>query len=114
IDVQGVIRGFKIVDHNEPIGLIGIPEAKVIASLNTLIGKDITRVSSGSERPPQVDIVSGATVTVLVMGDSIVRSAVQIIRNNRLGGADVAMVSPPIEEVRTVDLSKSDIRDWET
>ena len=114
IDTKGTIRGFKLVDHKEPIVLIGIPEEKVIASLNTLIGKDISRVSAGSERPPQVDIVSGATVTVLVMGDSIVRSAVQIIRSNRLGGAAVAGASAPASEVRTLDLSKSDIRDWET
>lgn len=114
IDTKGTVRGFKLVDHKEPIVLIGIPEEKVIASLNTLIGKDISRVSAGSERPPQVDIVSGATVTVLVMGDSIVRSAVQIIRSNRLGGAAVAGASPPASEVRTLDLSKSDIRDWET
>ena len=71
-------------------------------------------MSAGSERPPQVDIVSGATVTVLVMGDSIVRSAVQIIRSNRLSGAAVASAPPSAMEARTLDLSKSDIRDWGT
>jgi NosR/NirI family nitrous oxide reductase transcriptional regulator len=117
IDPQGVVRGFKLVDHKEPIVLIGIPEAKVIASLNGLIGKDMGRVSSGSERPPQVDIVSGATVTVLVMGDSVVRSAVSLIRGNRLGGADAAPASvsaaPANTETRKLDLSKSEIRDWQ-
>ena len=48
IDTQGVIRGFKLVDHKEPIVLIGIPEAKVIASMNALIDKDMGRVASGA------------------------------------------------------------------
>lgn len=82
IDPQGVLRGFKLVHHQEPIVLIGIPEEKVVAALDTLIG----RVAAGAERPPQVDIVSGATVTVLVMGDSVVCSAVRLIRSGRLGG----------------------------
>jgi len=115
IDGQGVIRGFKLVEHKEPIVLIGIPEAKVIASLNALIGRDMGRVAAGSERPPQVDIVSGATVTVLVMGDSVVRSAVRLIRSGRLGGAAAeAGGTSAAMEVRKLDLSKVEIRDWET
>lgn len=48
IDPKGVVRGLKLVDHKEPIVLIGIPEAKVVASVNALIGKDLGRVSAGS------------------------------------------------------------------
>src|SRR5690606_15006377 len=87
IDQAGTVRGFKLVEHHEPIVLIGIPEEKVVASLNSLIGQDLGRVATGGTRPPQVDIVSGATVTVLVMGDSVVRSAVRLIRSGRLGTA---------------------------
>jgi NosR/NirI family nitrous oxide reductase transcriptional regulator len=58
-----------------------------------------------------VDIVSGATVTVLVMGDSVVRSAVRLIRSGRLGGAAPAVAAP---QVRSVDLSQSETRDWES
>jgi len=113
IDQKGVIRGFKLVHHDEPIVLIGIPEAKVVASMNALLNKDLGRVASGAEMPPQVDIVSGATVTVLVMGDSISRAAVQLIRSNRLGG-DVAVTADEPTFVRKLDPSKSEIRDWET
>lgn len=113
IDPQGIVRGFKLVEHKEPIVLVGIPVEKVIGSLNSLIGKDMGRVSAGAERPPQVDIVSGATVTVLVMGDSIVRSAVRLIRSNRLGGQ--AIVDATIVEVapKELDTSNAEIRDWE-
>ncbi|MDK1385707.1 regulatory protein NosR [Sinorhizobium sp. 8-89] len=113
IDPKGIVRGLKLIEHKEPIVLIGIPEAKVVASVNSLIGKDLGRVSAGAERPPQVDIVSGATVTVLVMGDSIVRSALKLIRSNRLG-ADIAAASGPSSEIRRVDLHKSDLSDWQT
>ena len=58
--------------------------------MNTLIGRDMEPVATGAERPPQVDIVSGATVTVLVMGDSVVRSAVRLIRSGRLGAGGQA------------------------
>ncbi|WP_262031949.1 FMN-binding protein, partial [Microvirga sp. Mcv34] len=85
IDPNGVITGIKLVDHKEPIVLIGIPERRIVAAVNTLVGKDMKPVATGAERPPQVDIVSGATVTVLVMGDSVVRSAVRLIRSGRLG-----------------------------
>jgi NosR/NirI family transcriptional regulator, nitrous oxide reductase regulator len=112
IDAAGTVRGLKLVEHHEPIVLIGIPEAKVMASLNDLIGQDLGSVAAGSAKPPQVDIVSGATVTVLVMGDSVVRSAVSLIRSGRLGG-DAAATAPP-EVRRELDPSVTAIRDWES
>ncbi len=115
IDPTGVIAGLKLVDHKEPIVLVGIPEARIVAAMNSLIGKDIKPVATGAEHPPQVDIVSGATVTVLVMSDSIVRSAVKLIRSGRVGGGAAAAAKsalPPI--TRTLDLAKSEVRDWQS
>ena len=114
IDPQGVIRGIKLVDHKEPIVLVGIPEKRVVDSMNALIGKAMTPVASGAERPPQVDIVSGATVTVLVMSDSVVRSAVRLIRSGRLGPAGPGAPAAAAPAVRRVDLDKSEIRNWES
>ncbi len=90
IDMHGVIAGFKLVEHKEPIVLVGVPERRVVEALNKLVGTKIGPIAAGAERPPQPDIVSGATVTVLVMADSIVRSAVRLIRSGRIspgGGA---------------------------
>nr|WP_246776571.1 NosR/NirI family protein [Microvirga sp. VF16] len=116
INPNGVITGIKLVDHKEPIVLVGIPERRIVAAVNTLVGKDMKPVATGAERPPQVDIVSGATVTVLVMGDSVVRSAVRLIRSGRLGagGAAAGTAAPASTAVRTLDLSQSEIRDWQT
>ncbi|WP_376708178.1 4Fe-4S binding protein [Bradyrhizobium cenepequi] len=112
IDPDGTVRGLKLVDHKEPIVLIGIPQPRIVAALNSLIGKDMKPIAQGAERPPQVDIVSGATVTVLVMSDSVVRSAVRLIRTGRIGGGSAAPAAalPPV--TKTLDLGQSEIRDW--
>ncbi|PSC06018.1 4Fe-4S binding protein [Alsobacter soli] len=115
IDPQGVITGLKLVEHKEPIVLIGIPEKRILAAINTLVGKDMKPVASGAEKPPQVDIVSGATVTVLVIGDSVVRSATKLIRSGRLGGQAAAGATTAAATVtKTLDLGKSEIKDWQT
>jgi NosR/NirI family nitrous oxide reductase transcriptional regulator len=113
IDPKGVITGLKLVDHKEPIVLVGIPVARIVGAVNTLIAKDMKPVAIGAEHPPQVDIVSGATVTVLVISDSIVRSAVRLIRTGRVGGdsgAAAAAALPPI--TKTLDLEHGETRDW--
>ncbi|MBR0779877.1 NosR/NirI family protein [Bradyrhizobium iriomotense] len=115
IDPKGVITGVKLVDHKEPIVLVGIPEARIVAAMNSLIGKDMKPVARGAESPPQVDIVSGATVTVLVMSDSVVRAASKLIRSGRVGGGEGVAASaalPPV--VKTLDLEHSEPRDWES
>jgi NosR/NirI family nitrous oxide reductase transcriptional regulator len=115
IDPQGVVRGLKLVDHKEPIVLIGIPEQRIVDALNRLVGKALGPVAAGTERPPQVDIVSGATVTVLVMGDSVVRSAVRLIKSGRLGSAgQPGSAAGTAPAAKAVDLAKSELRDWET
>lgn len=113
IDPDGTVRGLKLVEHHEPIVLIGIPEAKIMAALNDLIGQELGSVAAGTAKPPQVDIVSGATVTVLVMGDSVVRSAVKLIRSGRLSGA-AAAGAPAAAAAREIDPEKTEIRDWQT
>ena len=96
IDPKGVLTGLKLVEHKEPIVLVGIPEKRILEAVNKLIGADMGRVARGAAAAPQVDIVSGATVTVLVIGDSIVRSATKLIRSGRLGaeGSQVAAAAP--------------------
>ncbi|MBP7002056.1 NosR/NirI family protein [Amaricoccus sp.] len=112
IDPAGTVRGLKLVEHHEPIVLIGIPEAKIMAALNGLIGADLGTVAAGAAKPPQVEIVSGATVTVLVMADSVVRSAVRLIRSGRLTGGAPAGAAPALP-ARAIDTGQSEIRDWQ-
>ena len=114
IDPGGVVRGIRLVEHKEPIVLVGIPEKRIIDAVNTVVGKNFGPIASGAERPPQVDIVSGATVTVLVTGDSVVRSAVRLIRSGRLGDSGRGAASVAVSAMKTVDLAQSETRDWES
>ncbi len=113
IDPKGTITGIRLVDHKEPIVLIGIPEAKVVATMNSLIGRNIGAIARGAERPPQVDIVSGATVTVLVMADSVIRSAVRLVRSSRLGGVAPGTLAATPVQVREVDPERNEILGWD-
>lgn len=114
IDPEGVLTGFKLVEHKEPIVLVGIPEKRILEAVNKLTGVEMGNVTRGVAPAPQVDIVSGATVTLLVIGDSIVRSAMKLIRSGRLGlqGSATAITAP--QALKAIDPSKSEIRDWQS
>lgn len=114
IDPKGVITGLKLVEHKEPIVLVGIPVARILEAVNKLIGTDMGSVARGAAPAPQVDIVSGATVTVLVMGDSIVRSATKLIKSGRLGGQGNAVAGAAPQAIKAIDPGRSEIRDWQS
>lgn len=114
IDTDGVIRGVRLLDHKEPIVLIGIPEQRVVGAMNRLVGAAMAPIARGEARPPQADIVSGATVTVLVMADSVVRSAVRLIRAGRIGGAAPASAPAALAAPATLAPGPGEIRDWES
>ena len=114
IDPKGVLTGLKLVEHKEPIVLVGIPVNRILVAVNKLIGTDMDRVARGAAPAPQVDIVSGATVTVLVMGDSIARSATKLIRSGRLGGQGNVAATAELQASKMVDPSKSELRDWQS
>lgn len=115
ITTRGVLTGFKLVEHKEPIVLIGIPEKRILDAVNKLVGTDMAPVVSGAAKAPQVDIVSGATVTVLVIGDSIVRSATKLIKTGRLGTQGQANVAATAAQVvKTIDMASGEVRDWQT
>ena len=113
IDTKGVLTGLKLVEHKEPIVLVGIPEKRIIEAVNKLIGIDMGSVARGAATAPQVDIVSGATVTVLVIGDSIVRSATKLIKSGRIGAQGNAAASATPQPSKAIDPQKSEIRDWQ-
>ena len=86
LDKQAVIRNVILVEHHEPIVLIGIPEKDIIAVLDKYIGMDVSRFALGTEDDHQVDAMSGATVTIMVMDDTIIRSSIKVARAKGLGG----------------------------
>ena len=87
LDLAGKITGAKLVHHSEPIVLAGIPEEKIAHFINSYKSMDIPAVARAkTSSPPPADIVSGATVTVLVIDDSIKRAATRVARILNIGG----------------------------
>ena len=111
LDPAGTIVGAKLVAHSEPIVLIGIPEHKVTTYLQSFVGYNPTEATAANKGPPHPDIVSGATVTVLVMGESVVRSAVRVTRALQAGSTPAGAVPAA---ARVVDAQAGTVADWST
>ncbi len=112
IDLSGKIVGAKLVEHHEPIVLIGIPLAKVTHFIQGYVGLNFMQVPSVTRAGPPVDIVSGATVTTMVIGDSITRSSIQIARSRRLGSASAALTPAAPVVVKKIDQTQGATEDW--
>jgi len=85
LDNDGTIVGLRIVEHSEPILMVGVPEKRIVESLDVYLGFNPVRARAAGSGPPKADIVSGATATVLILGESIVRSASRVARLLQLG-----------------------------
>jgi len=111
-DMQGVIRTADLLEHAEPIVLIGIPESRIEAVLENYIGKDIVAFVRGDGLEHGVDAVSGATVTVMVMDDTILRSTIMVAREYGLGGLQPERKRKGPEFAVDPDISV--VTDWQT
>jgi NosR/NirI family nitrous oxide reductase transcriptional regulator len=114
LDLSGKIVGAKLVDHHEPIVLIGVPLEKVENFIHGYVGLNFLQSPSKAASGPPVDIVSGATVTMMVIGDSITKSAIRLARSRHLGSASTAQVPAPPAAARKIDLSNRNVEDWTT
>lgn len=110
---EGHIAAGRLLHHSEPIILSGIPEQKIIDFIAGYKGIDILDMakSKGGE-PPPVDIVSGATVTVMVIDDSIKRAAVRAAA--ALGLAGVASNSAVEGPTKSLVFGDATDLDWQT
>ncbi len=109
MDMKGVIQKVLLVEHHEPIVLIGIPEKRIVAVLEDYEGLDVGELVRGTQ-DHSVDIVTGATVTVMVMDDTILRSAIKVARIYGLSG-----LKPETRQsgpVASVNLEVNKVVDW--
>jgi NosR/NirI family nitrous oxide reductase transcriptional regulator len=115
LDNDGFITGAKLVEHHEPIVLIGIPEQRVVDFIDQYRGKSVLEFAdkAGREAAP-ADIVSGATVTVMIIDDTIKRAALKFARSRGLGGVEAITAELETGPRKTVDMSRNDVEDWVT
>ena len=111
LDTKGVIRGGRLVEHHEPIVLVGIPEAKVRAFIDGYIGFNVLETAGRATAKPPVDLISGATVSTIVIGESMVRSALKVARSRGLGAIGAAAATVPVE-IRRIDTARTAPEDW--
>jgi len=82
IDSEGIIQGARIIEHSEPILLLGIPEQKIFDFLVPYKGKHLNdKISIGKSSDPKAvefDSISGATVTALMINEAIQQTAIEI------------------------------------
>ena len=112
IDPDGRVTGSALVEHHEPIVLIGIPERRIREFLTQFVGLDATRPVRG-DAYAGIDMVSGATVTVLVINDSITRAARRVARRLGLGDLEPEGVAAAGAERRVDWEQAAEVRDWE-
>lgn len=101
-----------LVKHSEPIVLIGIPASKIEELLEEYAGLDLVEEVAAGGSGHDLHIVSGATVTAMVIGDSIVRSGLKVARALALAGLSPSRnVTAPRREI-DYDVAARD--DWES
>lgn len=127
---DGTIAGAKLVAHNEPIVLIGIPQSKVDKFIKDYVGLNLVKSPLKPGSMPS-DIISGATVTLMVINDSIQRSIRAVAPVYKIGTPQAAAASQaasdtagaasqaaPVSAVQTrprraVNPDKQDVLSWQ-
>ena len=112
VDLKAHVAGVRLVKHSEPIVLIGIPQAKMDAMAAGYIGLDLVAEAQAGGSAHDVDIISGATVTVMVIDDSIVRAGLKVARALGLGG--LAAGATPTGPVFELNPDATAAPDWMT
>lgn len=97
--VDGVITGAKVMEHHEPILLVGIPQEKLFDFVSAYVGRNLIEVAKGSSDTGQVDAISGATVTAIVINDGLMRSALSLARTYGLAGFTAGATAPVSKSV---------------
>ncbi|AWZ20993.1 nitrous-oxide reductase transcriptional activator NosR [Roseovarius sp. TM1035] len=109
VGLDAKLTGVKLVKHSEPIVLIGIPEAKVSKLVADFVGLDLVAEAEAGGSGHELDIISGATVTIMVIDDSITRSGIRVARALGLGGlAPLAAHTGPTFELNPDAQAASD------
>ncbi len=111
IDGDAVLTGVKLVKHSEPIVLIGIPNSRMVELTEGYTGLDLKHEAATGGEGHDLDIISGATVTIMVIDDSLVRGGIKVARALGLGGLSPLQADGPKREV---DMAQDATYDWTT
>lgn len=112
LDREATIQDAYVLEHHEPILLVGIPEQKLHDFAEKYQGISVKqRVVVGHSRDPNavtIDAITGATVTVMVVNDSIMRAAHKVALTLEL----VEAHSDAMQKPATVRMDVFENADW--
>lgn len=112
IDSKGKITGAKVLEHHEPILLVGIPEESLFKFADSYVGRSVTdRVVVGAgkrEGVVNVDAITGATVTVIVVNRTIMQAVHRVAVSRGIIEPGKTAVTAPAE----VKMDVFEPRDW--
>ncbi|WP_322989980.1 FMN-binding protein, partial [Hoeflea sp.] len=115
VDPEAQVTGVRLVKHSEPIVLVGIPEAKIKAVTEKYAGLDLIAEAEAGGSAHDLDIVSGATVTIIVIDDSIVRAGLKVARALGLGSLEPELASSgPTKALLMPTGDDVPVSDWQT
>lgn len=111
LDDDARVLGVDLVKHSEPIVLIGIPDREIREMVAGYRGVSLVEEAAEHGSAHELDIISGATVTVMVIDDSIIRSGLKVARALGLGGLSPEVRDGPAYEI---DRTAQAPGDWVT
>ncbi|MDG1923264.1 MAG: 4Fe-4S binding protein [Glaciecola sp.] len=114
LDPQGVMKGLKILQHNEPIFVYGLGQAPFIEFVNKYKEHSIRErfiidsADQSSANSTYFDGVTKATVSVLVANDTIISSALKVARAKLDGfiAPSNMMLKPSVGPVETLSFAQ--------
>lgn len=113
INIEGEIKVTQVLEHHEPILLVGIPEQRLFDFADQLLGSHVSEHiivgQSDKEGVRSVDSLSGATVTVMVVNEAIMRSAKKIAA--LLGIIELPKAATVLPA--TINITLFDKADWQ-
>ncbi|WEN14524.1 4Fe-4S binding protein [Rhodanobacter sp. AS-Z3] len=99
IDQNGKILGTKVLQQNEPILLVGIPVQRLYDFVARYIGHNVKDqiVVGGSSAPGsiKIDAISSATVTSMVVNETIMNAALEVAVSRNLVSGRKPTASAP-------------------
>ena len=108
LDDEARVLGVDLVKHSEPIVLIGIPDREIREMVAGYRGVSLVEEAAEHGSAHELDIISGATVTVMVIDDSIIRSGLKVARALGLGGLSPEVRDGPAYEIDRTAQAPSD------
>ena len=102
-DLAGKIVGIRIVEHQEPILVVGITEERLQQFARQYQGKSVfDDIVIGSGVPGQVaiDTISGATITVMVENATLTRSVRRVAESRGLTPPALPVITQPAVEAK--------------